>query len=266
MIRRYEKSGKRWYYSTDDFVLYPSVTTILHATSPTPYGILKWYADLGWDGAEQRKNDAGEYGSCFHALAEWMMHKGELDVESALNYYLQFNKKLEYSTALLVRLQKDLAALIQFIVEHEVRSIDVEYRGVGCGYGGTVDLICEMKFNKKRVIAIVDYKTGSLHDDARLQLAAYARLVANTAGLEIEGLLNWQPSDWTKDTPTYKLTNQFSPTAQIEFDWQHNLFVTRHKAPTEHVEYVGVVKPGADLTPKRIPIVEYLQSLEVANV
>lgn len=286
MIHRYEHKGARWYYSTKEinglppYTLVPSVTTVLQATSPTPHGLLKWYAELGWDGAQQRKREAADYGTCFHTLAEWMLQTNCIDVENALNFYLlqKHNKNLEYSVELLVRLEKDLAALATFFDEKEVRVIYNEFPGIGDFkgngwnkfYAGTTDLVCEMTFNRKRVVALIDYKTGNVYPSSATQLAAYSDIVQQNTDYTIDMLFNWQPSDWTKDTPTYKLTNQTDDYRDEMKSWGYKLaeFELRYKQPTEHITYKSEIRPGADLAPIRTPIKEWLMGLnkEVQNV
>lgn len=281
MIHRYEHKGTRWYYSTKEinglppYTLVPSVTTVLQATSPTPHGLLKWYAELGWDGAQQRKREAADYGTCFHTLAEWMLQTNCIDVENALNFYVlqKHNKNLEYSVELLVRLEKDLAALATFIHEKEVRVIYNEFPGINnkpMPFGGTTDLVCELKFNKKRVIALIDYKTGNIYPSARTQLSAYKILVEANADYEIEMLFNFHPNDWEADVPTFKFTNQ-TKFDEIETKrWGIKLqdFYLEKEAPTEHITYKSEIRPGADLAPIRTPIKEWLMGLsqEVQNV
>ena len=57
-----------------------------------------------------------------------------------------------------------------------------------------------MTFNRKRVVALIDYKTGNVYPSAATQLAAYSDIVQQNTDYTIDMLFNWQPSDWTKDT------------------------------------------------------------------
>jgi hypothetical protein len=69
--RRYARVNER-----GKVIWYPSVTTIIRATSPTPPGLLAWYIKHGIDGANELRDEAAERGTeifkarpCFHSTS-----------------------------------------------------------------------------------------------------------------------------------------------------------------------------------------------------
>ena len=60
------------------------------------------------------------------------------------------------------RMHKDLLSFIQFVIDKNVEPIAIEFPIVSDEYGiGTLlDLVCEMDFNKGRVVALIDHKSG----------------------------------------------------------------------------------------------------------
>lgn len=124
----------------------PSVTEILHRV-----GLIddRWYTEFG-----------RARGSAVHDTLEL------LDMEGSLTDY-----------AVDPRLQPYVEAYERFCVDHPIVWDAVEYRyfNVGRGYAGTVDRLG--RDGDRRVV--LDFKTGQPEPFHAIQLAGYARLVAD---------------------------------------------------------------------------------------
>jgi hypothetical protein len=100
----------------------------------------------------------------------------------------------------------------QFCAEKEVKveAVEVPLLSDNLGYAGTIDLVCELTFNRKRIRAIVDLKSGrnGFMEEYELQLEAYRQLWnVNYPDLPVAMTFNFSPKDWRKE-PTYELKNQ----------------------------------------------------------
>lgn len=210
---RYDESDARYYgnvivdmeSNSKRVVWNPSVTEVIRKTSPTAPGLLAWYAQHGLKEANRLKDEAAAKGTEMHILFEQYLRM------------LQIGADQDYSGA--ISLQdlpvfhaKALLSLEQWVKDSNVVPIAMEQSVVNdvLGYAGTVDLICEMDFNKQRVVAIVDFKSGSnVYDDYAIQLEMY-RLGWNRSNRGVNAVthvFNWSPKDWAK-SPSYALKNQ----------------------------------------------------------
>ncbi len=191
---RYDDRGDRFYARVKHGVVlwYPSVTRIIKATSPTPPGLLAWYAKHGVAEANKLRDEAAERGTEMHVLIEQYLNGVVLDLSTLPEFQ-----------------QKALLAFHQFVIDHDVRPVHTEkvlysdeYR-----YAGACDLICTMVWKKIRIRAMIDFKSGTnLYDDYAVQLGMYWQ-AAEEHGHIIDRVFNWSPKDWRKE-PTYTLTDQ----------------------------------------------------------
>ena len=211
-LKRVEIGNNRFYRNETTNLLCSSVTTVLHKTMPTSPFLVKWYADLGLEKAKQVMNDKANYGTLMHCLFTQYLLTKVIDFDNDLIGYLEFNK-IDIAKIDILELKKDVLSFIQFIKEKNVTPIAIEYPVINNYFAGTIDLICEMDFNGKRVIAIVDYKSGKkgFYDSHRVQLHAYKNILEETTDIKIDMLFNFAPKDWRiTETikPTYDLENQ----------------------------------------------------------
>lgn len=193
-LYRYDDSGERFYARVVNGIVlwYPSVTRIIKATSPTPPGLLSWYAKHGVAEASKLRDEAAERGTEMHVLIEQYLNGVVID----LSTLPEFQKKAVLS-------------FHQFVIDHDVRPVHTEkvLYSDEYQYAGACDLICTMTWKKQQIRALIDYKSGTnLYDDYAVQLGMYWQ-AAEEHGHIIDSVFNWSPKDWRKE-PTYTLTDQ----------------------------------------------------------
>lgn len=241
IIRRVDGRGQRFYYSLGEDntpIIYPSVTSIIKATTPLGAGLLKWYADLGLKEAHRIMNEKAAYGTFLHILCGQLLTTGIVDlgaIEAMVEAHVA-EENIKFDTSdWTYEAQRDLLAFAAFCNEKEVKVIAVEIPLVSprLGYAGTIDLVCEMLFNRKVVRAIIDMKSGKkgFWDDYEIQLEAYRQLWNDQyPDLNVEMVFNFAPKDWRKE-PTYDLKNQTE--APSAYKWPLLLEIYRASGETK---------------------------------
>ena len=241
LYRANDSSDGRWYYSPERETYYPSVTTVIGATSPTPYGILKWYMDEGRFALRLLELTAN-YGTLFHTVAADFMISKEVrigELHSLAMTAMQENQITEaernhhkvgdWSKKLI----KAVLSLNQWVIDKNVEPLAVEIvLASEKGWAGAVDLICrydrtveyldhenpfksgprkgEPRPAKKdvRAVGVWDYKTGKIRKGHAVQAHMYLQMVQeNFPDLDCETCNNWSPNDWRK-SPTYDTMDQ----------------------------------------------------------
>jgi hypothetical protein len=231
---RYDDGGDRFYARVNDVDVkwYPSVTRIIKATSPTPQGLIAWYAKHGVEGANQLRDEAAERGTQMHILFERYM-AGQTVEMTGLS---EFHSKALMSFDEFFR--KDVA---------EVYAVEMLLYSDRHEFAGTCDLVCKLNNGK---IAIVDFKSGSsVYDDYAVQLEMY-RLAWNEHA-EAHGwpvvteIYNWLPKDWRTD-PTWTWKRQTGEVSLNEIAARCLLFKSMNgtlRTPREKKIYTGTL-PG----------------------
>jgi hypothetical protein len=231
---RYDDGGDRFYARVNDVDVkwYPSVTRIIKATSPTPQGLIAWYAKHGVEGANQLRDEAAERGTQMHILFERYM-AGQTIEMTGLS---EFHSKALMSFDEFFR--KDVA---------EVYAVEMLLYSDRHEFAGTCDLVCKLNNGK---IAIVDFKSGSsVYDDYAVQLEMY-RLAWNEHA-EAHGwpvvteIYNWLPKDWRTD-PTWTWKRQTGEVSLNEIAARCLLFKSMNgtlRTPREKKIYTGTL-PG----------------------
>lgn len=255
VLRRIDSKSDRFYYSADDGIsFYPSVTTIIDACAPMPFGLKKWYADMGWDNAREAMDRAAHYGTCMHMLiAEFLQRKQitlDEEIDIRVKQYRDENE-LDFNNQWWAdSLRKDILSFAAFANEKnlEVLAIEVPLSSK-LGYGGTADIVGELDFNKKRVRAIIDEKSGKkgFYETHELQLHAYKEAWNETVpDLPVTMVFNWAPKDWTKE-PTYTLTNQTDSENAGKFWHYLQIFKQYHDTkPKPFIACKGTVHLGRE--------------------
>ena len=216
-LYRYDRGDDRFYYQVtgEDIKPYLSVTSFVSKSLPTSKYLIKWVGDLGNDMSDHKAYVAALYGTIYHIEIAKAVKEMSYDfrtirkvLQSSVPVHLyHLISRWEW------QLKKDMAAFILFLQEKVVRVIACEI-GVASdeyGLGGTIDLVCELKFGQGTVIAIVDFKSGKkgFWDSHELQLHCYKEIFNESFGalLEVTHVFNFAPNDWKKK-PSYKLKNQ----------------------------------------------------------
>jgi hypothetical protein len=236
-IFREDRNGTRYYAHVDEtgaVTWYPSVTTVIRDTSPTPYGLLAWYAKHGMQDANRLRDDAAEYGTSLHIDIARIMSGEVVTPDSE-------------------RKAKDLMAWVAFCKERNVEPVAVEIPLVSrtLKIAGTCDLVCWLDFGKGRELAIIDIKSGGSYEDHAVQLDMY-RIAFNEQYREALGqgvvfTFNWHPNDWQK-APTYKLVNQTAACKPDEASLRCQLWHAMHNAsPRPYLTVSGPVGLGMEM-------------------
>jgi len=243
-VFRMDGNGEsRFYFTLNDKgepTYYISVTSLISATMPTPYALIKWRVDLGWEASVAYTAERAQYGTWLHILCDKILIDKSLDLtgntflREHLSNYLRTQDQDLSKPSWFTDIKNDLFAFHQFIRDHNVEPLVIEQAlAHPDGYAGALDLLCYMDFDVKgfhgevykagkrkgekketteteRDISIVDYKSGrkGFHEQHEIQLKAYKNLVEfNYPSVKVRKMFNWSPKDW-RSTPTYNLKDQ----------------------------------------------------------
>ena len=241
-VFRIDGGESRFYFTLDDTYepsYYISVTSLIQATTPMPYGLKVWLADKGWEQSRAILNERAQYGTWMHMLCNELLINGSIDLSTDdflkehLFRYVNSQEKDLSSRQWIKDIKSDLMAFTQFVQDHNVEPLLIEQAlAHPSGYAGAIDLVCKMDYEVKgfhgeylksgvnkgqpketkktfRGICIVDYKSGrkGFYESHEIQLKAYENLVEHNYGVSVDRLYNWAPTDW-RMTPDYKLKDQ----------------------------------------------------------
>lgn len=216
-LYRLNEAGHRYYYrfEGDIPVFYPSVTTLIRQTTPTSPFLIQWMVQNG-DAATEKRDMAAAYGTFMHIQFERLVITRQYDLDKAddaLREYMEReNIPDKYFFDWKDRIRKDILAFAQFLKDYDVKPLAIEIALVHprWKFAGAIDLPCEMTWKKKRVIAIIDFKSGrnGFYEDHELQLGLYKMMWDETyPDKECEMIFNFSPKDW-RTAPSYNLKNQ----------------------------------------------------------
>jgi hypothetical protein len=220
-----------------EYIPIVSVTSIISACSPVAIGLKIWWQNNDKSYTDWIFKQAAAYGTYIHTVYNKLFLKNPVKFDDSaikldmFNFFTKENERKGYEyynfqdIMKYINLEKrdpkkDIFAIARFIKEREVKPIALEYPlfDADIKSGGVADLICEMKFNKKKVIALIDYKTGKYVAESHgIQLAAYSEMWNKLyPDLKIECIFNFYPTDFklnSEKIEPYKLTNR---TADID--------------------------------------------------
>jgi len=214
-LYRLDSYGHRYYYrwQNEEPVFYTSVTTLIRNTLPTSPHLIKWMVAQGDKGKEIAEERA-DYGTFLHIQCADLLMFGKYDLDKLSLKIEQFCKsnKTDVREEWGQDLKKDILSFAQFIIDRQVKPIAIEI----ClyhpddGYAGAIDLVAEMDFNRKRITAIIDLKSGKkgFYESHEIQLGAYREMwQIHFPDKPIDKTFNWSPKDW-RTTPSYNLKDQ----------------------------------------------------------
>lgn len=278
-LRRLDQGNERWYLYTDeetgDLRHCMSATTFAEKSMGMGYGLLNYLMEMGKEASDLHKFWAAEYGTFFHieagdALSNGYYNFGPDGVLAELKLMEYFErlegfplKKLKWY--FIRKFHKDMASLFQFIKDRNVKVIAVEFPVMSYKWqiAGTIDLICELDFNGKRIICIVDFKTGKgIYEIHPLQLLLYQEMWNEHFSdiCEVTHLFNWKPSDFkVEKSPTYQLKNQTNSV----LDWEGRLMIGINegwfdKSPRANYLMHGQIKVG-DSIDDNVKVLNHLE-------
>jgi len=237
---RYDDAGERFYgrvvngCTLNDSGLtvwwYPSVTKIIKATSPTPPGLMQWYAKHGFDEAKKLRDDAAERGTTMHVLFERYMSGQLVDMASLSEFHA-----------------KALMSFDQWMQDYEVEplAIEVLLHSDTYGFAGTADLVCRVKGGK---VILVDFKSGSsVYEDYAVQLEMYRFAWNEHADMhdipQVTEVYNWLPKDWRKG-PTYTFKDQTGECSSHAIEYRCKLYNETQKTSPRLKTIYGGTLPG----------------------
>lgn len=229
---RYDDAGERFYgrVVNGNVWWYPSVTKIIKATSPTPPGLMQWYAKHGFEEANKLRDDAAERGTEMHVLFERYMAGGFVDMTSLSEFHA-----------------KALMSFDQWYRDYEVEPLAVEVllHSDTYGFAGTADLVCRVKGGK---VILVDFKSGSsVYDDYAVQLEMYRLAWNEHADMhdipQVTEVYNWLPKDWRKG-PTYTFKDQTYECSRAAIEYRCKLYNETQKTSPRTKTIYGGTLPG----------------------
>lgn len=232
---RFNYHGQRWYYTLDPVTLYPSVTTILDATTPTSYAVKELIGKFGMDGFHKFMREKADYGTLFHIFCSHYFEFGEISdmqMEAFAHDFGRVDFRANY-----ISLKKDMLSIMKFKEDYDVTPIVNEkpmaYNDGNLKFAGTIDLIAEMTINKQRKLAIIDFKSGKhgFYESHGMQLGFY-QILAGQNGHSAVDLINVSPKDWQKE-PTYNFKNWGKDKALDKIKYLINLFLIDFEEPKE---------------------------------
>lgn len=216
LLSRVDKGSDRYYYKLGTNDAYLSMTSFVSKSMPTSPQLIEWITDRGADMSEYIKDESAAYGTWMHICCIESLKNGggnfdeirELTISEAISQKYEHRASIWAHNAV-----RDLMSFLVFINEYEVKPVAAEYPIASdkYGLGGMIDLPCTMNFNRARVNAIVDLKSGrkGFWPEHEMQLHGYKELWNEWFGdfFPVTHVFNWAPNDW-RDKPTYKLKNQ----------------------------------------------------------
>ncbi len=218
-IKRIQSGGDRYYctYQDAEPQFYLSVTSFTSKCLPNPY-LSKWRGDLGNELADFKADLAAHYGTFMHIEIGDFIKTGAYNFDDAdervIDYLLSNGLSMKLISEWVDKIHNDMLSFAAFCSQREVESISCEFPIVSDRWkvGGCIDYVCTMNFGKKRVNAIVDFKSGrkGFYESHELQLKIYKEVWNETFGdiIPITHIFNWAPTDWKCGVPKFKLKNQ----------------------------------------------------------
>lgn len=256
-IYRADDYGDRYYYKVNgkNIEWFISNTTWQKQVIPPSPFLIKWYKTKSEEEINQILFDSSEYGTFMHKVFDWFLRGEEWNSEdkawkrSFIEAHCSIegipcDKKLIDDWT--YKIEKALRSLLSFLRERKVRPIASELMlgdtVNGFSYAGALDLVCEMDWNGKRVLALVDYKSGGIWDNHVYQLLGY-QLLWNQQypNRKITNIFNFRPKDWN-GSPTFELKHWSDDGAKDEF--RHYLEIAKTKcndSPKDGVEFKGTL-------------------------
>jgi len=269
----------RYYFEIDGNTVktYIGVTTKWSKLLPLDPGLIFWMKSKTPEEQEEILQDTSRYGTFGHIMFSSYFKSQQMDLNKVYGYILRHQQAekfiLDEPTQIQweERVKNDLFALEQFRADKNIKPLAIEYivtheadDECPVSYAGAIDLVCEMDFNKKRVIAIVDYKTGAIRPNHAHQLTSYQYAWNKKyPDYKADMIFNWRPKDWS-GKPTYELKNQTGVVSDRKFlNYMQLAGEELQTKPKSKRVYSGILEPGSPLSEhyKEIPYEEYLISI-----
>lgn len=218
-FRRAPFSNGRYYFNNTDPFFYSGLTGPIGYNSDKRH-LNKAAINMAYQGrsADFEWNERANYGTCFHLLVG--LHEdgslpfvfGDGDWRKVVQSFIEEYRYHEYAARWYSDIQNDFAAYFQWKQDSEVKvlSTEVVVSSQEWKIATPLDLIVEMKFNRKRILANVNIKTGDhpFPADNLLQVGmeAYLWNQCETRPFDIEGTFAWRPKSRATSPGAYELS------------------------------------------------------------
>jgi hypothetical protein len=260
---RIDNKGRRHYvriYKDGMTIIAPGFHTVLKE-APNDFGLDMWFKKMSPDQIQFYSENSANYGTYFHYCCGRLLKKEKIflnkewliqDMENFFNEKeFDFPECLKWIKEKKRDIRKDLIGFIIFCQQRELVPVAIEYP-VMEGHGlvaTTIDIVCEITFNRKRVNAIIDLKSGvadRTYND--LQLYVCKVLWEQEIDFKIDMLFNYAPSgfrmkslfDYTKGNndkfKPYELINQTN-SANI---WKWRKYLSLYHGDPDNLKNVGI--------------------------
>lgn len=191
-IYRLSYRGKRFYILNkyNEVVKGASVTNIIRATTPTPFGIIEWRQRHG-DYADTLMADSASYGTFMHRTFGDLIlgHEfpmAEFKIRDLIMEFIASNEGMANPLDMkswIEKIKQDVFGYIAWCKDYDPEPVAIEYPFVFDGdypYGGSIDLIVKIKADKKKPgkeMVLVDYKSSrkDTYESYIIQTFAYLR-------------------------------------------------------------------------------------------
>lgn len=265
-LYRYDRpSGAedRYYYRVfdDKRVGYLSVTSavghILYSNGDSKE-LAMWKVKVGNEYARYYSQFRASYGTQLHIECVEFLLKGYVDWDDLRRRQLSICNSMGYawsSEQWVHEMCKDIASFVQFCYDYNVEVKFAELAVYSDKYylAGCIDLGLELDWNKGRVKALVDIKSGKkgFYDSHVTQLHIYKTLFNDLfkEQWEVTHVFNFAPADWREKNPikpTYKLKNQdkYNRASIIEQDMMLPKLLGLVSPPDHYLEFTGMTNYG----------------------
>lgn len=227
MLKRIDGFGPRWYFDTETLRVYLSNTSFCKAVLPEDPYLVKWKVDNGEKRAYEILVETSHYGNIMHLTIEEyakslmyaQLHNIEAgaplmtwrEIATLCSDYCTEHRIMYLEDRFLKQIRKHILSFAQLVADKNIVIKAVE-RFLKwditdeVGLAGTVDMEVEMDFQRRRVPAIIDFKSGmkGFWPSSELQLHIYKMMLP-----DVEMCFNWSPKDWQiGKTPSYNFKNQ----------------------------------------------------------
>jgi hypothetical protein len=178
--------------------VYNSVTSALKSCTQMPDTLVKWYASKGYDAAQKHLNERSIHGDVLHDLYGTYLSTKDDDIRQELIK------------------DEDVAKFADFVKRYDIEPLAIEMPTYHESWkiAGSIDLICKMTIDGKRVIAMIDFKhSKDFYHEHTIQMMIYMACLFEHAmddvgvGLHTqlpEYLISYRP---TKDSWACKIRN-----------------------------------------------------------
>jgi hypothetical protein len=173
----------------------------------------------------QESKEAADYGTLMHTLIAEFVSDGLFNLDNiesrCYQFLMQTGRPLFLLQSWAKKLRKDMLSFAQWVIDYEVEfhALEVCLKSDRFKMAGALDMVGTLndkkyseatpKEKRKRVFAVVDFKSGGIHDTYGPQLEIYRQMwIENFPDQpKPERIYNWAPKEWQK-APTYEFVNQ----------------------------------------------------------